>query len=132
MIFPDIELALCDYLADFGYCVTSTPIDLENQLPVIRITRVGGADDMENGWDYPNVVIQIYVARDYTDARDGHDLSEAIRDRMNDINGGGFFVVSQNTLMCECQTISGPVELPYINPAISVFQSGHRITTKGR
>jgi len=132
VIFPDIEVALCDYLGDLGYCVTSTPIDMEDHLPVLRITRVGGEDDFYNGWDHPNVVIQVFVAKNHADARDGFDLCESIRDRMNEVNDGGLYLASANALIAESHTISGPVELPYINPAISVFQCGHRITTKGR
>jgi hypothetical protein len=132
MTFPDIELALMDYLDDLGYTVTATPLDLQDHLPCIRIARLSGADDARDNLDYPNVAVQVYVAKSAADPRAGHNLSETIRNRMNLIADGGVYVTSENALMVDCATISGPAELTYIDPAISVFQTVHRVTTKGR
>lgn len=132
MSFPDIELALLDWLDDLGYTVTSTPLDLQDQLPVIRVQRIAGEDDSDQDEDHPIISVQVYAQKTAAAPRAGHDLSETIRDRVATINNGGVYVGSQDTLMQHARTVAGPVELPYLDPAISVFQCTYHITTKGR
>lgn len=136
MSYPDIEAALMDYLDDLGYTVTATPLDLQTVLltePVIRIQRVGGDDDARDNQDYPNVVIQCYVLKDSTASRAGHDLAETVRERMTAIeNDGGVYIAAWNALICDCQTVVGPVELTYLDSTVAVFQCSYRLTTKGR
>ncbi|GAA0976087.1 DUF3168 domain-containing protein [Nocardiopsis tropica] len=43
--FPDIEDLLADALADLAETGSETPDDLQDRLPFIRITRIGGSDD---------------------------------------------------------------------------------------
>jgi hypothetical protein len=43
--FPDVEDLLSEAFTDLGETGSETPDDLQDHLPFIRITRIGGSDD---------------------------------------------------------------------------------------
>lgn len=55
-VFPDAELVVMDLLADLGTTVTATPETITG--PMIRVQRVGGADDGIT--DRPRVEVVCY------------------------------------------------------------------------
>jgi hypothetical protein len=132
MSYPDVEIALMEYLDPLGYTVTSTPADLEEHLPVIRIARFAGGDDWFEDLDFPEVVIVTYSEKDSGVPRSGLQVAEQIRDRMNLLNTDAFFSASANALLVRSQTQSGPVEVGYIDPAVACYSAAYRVTTKGR
>ena len=132
MSYPDVELALLDYLTDLAYAVTSTPLDLQEVLPVLLVQRVGGGDEWENDVDYPLLLVTAFAHKDATTPRAGWELAEAIRDRLNALNGGGLYIASQQALLQSCATVHGPVEIPYLDATIGVFQATYRVAVKAR
>lgn len=77
LAWPDAELALCDFLADLGATGTETPGTLQSQLPFIRVTRTGGADD-RMVTDRAAVSVDVFAA----DSSAAKQLAEVIRQRL--------------------------------------------------
>jgi hypothetical protein len=72
--FPDAETVIMALLGDIAHTVTSTPNPLVP--PVIRIQRVGGADDRLT--DFPRVEVAIYGEN----RAQAWDLAERCRQRI--------------------------------------------------
>ena len=123
----DVESALMTFLDDLGYTVTSTPADLEQHLPVIRIRRVGGSGDEVN--DFPRVSIQAMTAASSTAPRAHFDLAESIADRIFGLAVYGPQVVDGVCLESPAKD-SGPVELTYPNPSVRVAETIWRLTIR--
>ena len=132
MSYPDSELALLDFLGDLGYAVTSTPLDLKDQLPVLLVQRIGGEDSWEEDVDYPIVLVSMFALRTSGHPRAGWELAESVRDRLATMNGGGQYVASQNAMFIGAVNTTGPVEVPYLDPEIGVYQMSYRFAVKGR
>jgi hypothetical protein len=132
--FPDVEVVLMEYLSDLGYTVTSTPSDLADRLPVLRIQRVGGGSDEDT--DRPRVTIQAFVAASSVAPRAAQQLSGQVRDRLVNNNGGwvsGPLLTEQGVsgvLLDEVSHDSGPIEYPWPDPAIRVAQSIFTLTIR--
>lgn len=126
--YPDIEVALIALLGDLGYAVTSTPADLQDRLPVLRIQRIGGGDDRDSVLDFPDVNIQAFTARSAGSARAGWALMGTIRARMDALLGQS---VAGGGLLCSAQLTSGPIETPWPDAAICVVAATYRVTTRG-
>lgn len=132
MSYPDIEATLKSYLSGLGRCLTETPINLKDLLAVsgvLRIQRISGEDDFDAKEDYPVVLIQSYALVDSAHPRAARDLAESVRDAMNNILGT--YVAATGALMDRCQTVSGPTYVPYTDPAVRIYQTVHRVTTRG-
>ncbi|WP_304455856.1 DUF3168 domain-containing protein [Nocardiopsis sp. YSL2] len=57
--FPDIEDLLCEALADLAETGSETPHDLQDHLPWIRPTRIGGSDDRRT--DVSRVDVDVFA-----------------------------------------------------------------------
>lgn len=114
-------------LDDLGYTVTTTPVDLEKRLPVIRIRRVGGPGDRDN--DYPRVSIQAHTRAGSATPRAHFDLAAAIEERLLQIADYGPKVVG-GVCIEDPRKDSGPVELTYPNPTVRVAETVWRLTTR--
>lgn len=125
-MFADIETELMAYLDDLGYTVTSTPVDLKDRLPVLRIQRVGGTDDKSS--DFPRVSIQVFAAADPDQPRAAQDLAEVIRDRLN--NDLPAMSQPAGALLDSSSTESGPSSYPWPDPAVRVAQAIYRLTVR--
>lgn len=121
----DVEAALLDFYADLAYTVTVTPGDLATRLAaggkVLRIRRIGGGGDRDN--DYPTVSFQSFAAESYEQARAAHDLDQAVWDRLVDIATGLNPGWVDGVIIEDPSKTSGPVELPYPDPATTVVES---------
>jgi hypothetical protein len=126
-MYPDAEKALIAYLGDLGLAVTSTPPDLQDKLPVLRIQRIGGSSE-DGVSDYPEVNIQAFTARDSADPRASHDLMATVRNRMDNILG---LSVAGGGLLDRATLTTGPIETPWPDAAIAVVQATFRLTTRG-
>jgi hypothetical protein len=62
-VFPDIEQLLVEYLhgATTKRVLTDLPSNLDQILPVVRVTRISGADD-DYKLDRPIVDVDVYAA----------------------------------------------------------------------
>lgn len=77
LAWPDVELALGDFLADLGTCGAETPLALQDSLPYIRLSRTGGGDD-RMVTDTATVSVDVFAAN----PDDAKQLAETIRQRL--------------------------------------------------
>jgi hypothetical protein len=124
----DVEAALLDWLGDLAYTVTSTPADLEQQLPVIRIRRVGGGGDRDN--DRPTISIQTFGKPTSGDPRPAHALAAQVEDKFLTVETYGPQPLGPDLCLDEATKESGPVELTYPNPAVRVTETIFRLVTR--
>lgn len=122
--YPDIELVLCDLLADLGNTGTRTPADLQDQLEFIRIRRVGGSDDQVT--DRARVDVEVFAATRAV----GEALIEDIRQRLSvrgplTVTSGGRPVVVDRT-----QLLAGPVELAWPDPEVRMFHATYQLESR--
>lgn len=123
----DVEAALLTFLDDLGYTVTTTPMDLEQRLPVIRVRRIGGGGDRDN--DRPIVSVQTFAKPTSASPRAHLDLAEQVEDRFIDLALNGPQMVD-GVCLDEAAKDSGPVELPYPTAGIRTTETIYRLTTR--
>lgn len=106
---PDIEAVLAPWAeATTGvFTAAETPDDLEQILPVIRIERGGGADEMFSG--HPRVFVDVF-GRTADEAR---TLANSLRDALLALRGPVNGAVIRH-VRCD----SGPSRQPWANPAV--------------
>lgn len=129
--FPDIELALHDWFPQQTWwpaaarVVTRTPTELETQLPVVQVTRVGGASDRLH--DRPRVDVNVFAATE----DDAQTLAQTIRDAL--VPGP---VRTPRGLLDRVRCEVGPNRVPYANPNVwyvtAAYQFVCRRTTPAR
>jgi hypothetical protein len=122
--YPDVELVLCDLLADLGACGTRTPADLQTRLPFVRVRRVGGNDDQVT--DRARVDVEVFAL---TRAA-GESLTETIRGRLSvrgpvTVTSGGRPVVVDRA-----QLLAGPVELAWPDPEVRMFHATYQLESR--
>lgn len=110
--FPDAEDVVMALLAQRAPTTTSTDADLEEDAPVIQVTRVGGEDDGIT--DRPLVEVACF-ATTYDAAR------KLARDCLVTILGApNTTVITEDypagVLIDKAETASAPVRVPYDNP----------------
>lgn len=123
--FPFIARALAALLielglAEIGRVGTETPVDLQNQLPFIRIVRVGGDSDLVN--DYPQVDLDVFAASSV----DGERLSEAIRQLLTMPAPPYVDGVLLDRIVC----LSGAVERPWADVNIRRYGATYRVVAR--
>jgi len=134
----DVEPALIVYLAGVGYGDTVTPEDLMDRIAaggkVLRIRRIGGGATRKT--DEPRVSIQVYMLRDADHPRAAHEVAFDIEDLVDALGssapvievpaeyGGGRVIFDSGS------KDSGPVELPWPDPAVQVVETLYRISTR--
>lgn len=74
--FPQVERIVAAVVADLGATGAETSTDLQENLPFIRIRRIGGSDDRVT--DVARVDVRVYDA----ELSDAKNLSETIRQRL--------------------------------------------------
>jgi hypothetical protein len=132
--FPDTEVVLMQHLSDFGYTVTSTPADLKDRLPVLRIARIGGGSNEDA--DFPRVSIQTFVAASSQSPRAAQQLAGQVRDFLIASNGAwvsGPLLEDQGVsgvLIDDVANDSGPIEYPWPDPAVRVCQAIYTLTIR--
>ncbi|MFJ5103178.1 hypothetical protein [Streptomyces sp. NPDC088554] len=105
----DIETVLAPWLeARHGvFSAAETPDDLERQLPVIRVERIGGADERFS--QHPRVAVDVFAAT----ADEARTLSGSVRDSLLFLSGPVPGAIIRS-VRCD----SGPSRLPCANEAI--------------
>lgn len=127
----DVEVALLAFFDDLAYTVTVTPGDLQPRIAgggkVLRIRRIGGGADRDE--DVPVISIQSFAGESYQAPRAAHDLDRLVWERFLGILDHGPVAVGGVSLDEPAKT-SGPVELPYPDPAVTVVESIYRLTVR--
>lgn len=123
MALHDIELALMEYLTNLAYTVTSTPADLKERLPVIRVARIGGGEDRAH--DNPRVSLQCFALETPNDPRAAQDLAAAVWEQMHKLPA-----VSEGVRMDSASKDSGPVAIPWPTPGIGVKELVYTVTVR--
>lgn len=124
MPFADVEKLLVGWLGtNLGVRVlTDTPLNLADILPVVRVTRFGGADT-DVVLDRANVDVDCYAAT----RLDAYTLCEQVR-------GALLFSLAGKTVsrvtVARVQTISGPAWRPWDNTSLRRFGATYQLTTK--
>lgn len=105
--FPDVTRAVCDLLGDLGTTGTETPADLQSEVPYIRVTRTGGADDLVT--DTATVSVDVFAAS----ASDAKDTAEQARQRLIlGPFGTGTPFVTDHGRIDRARTVTAPQALP--------------------
>lgn len=81
--YPDAEQVAENLLADLGYACKWLPDDLEANLPVLLVTRIGGTDDGVT--DRAEVQVDVW----HVDRPQAWALASKVRDRINALASGG-------------------------------------------
>lgn len=128
----DAEAALTAFLEDLATTVTVTPGNLKKLLDdggrVLRVRRIGGGADRDD--DNPTISIQSFAAPTKNNPRAAHDLDQEVWDRFLEILNGERTGWSAGVLFEDPSKTSGPVELPYPDPATRVVESIYRFTIR--
>lgn len=119
--FPDVERILGDLLVDLGTVGSETNIDLQSNLPYIRVRRIGGPDDRFT--DKARVDVDVYA----TDATAAKALSETIRQRL--ISGPS---LTAHGVIDQAWTESGPQTAPADDQNIRRVITTYRISMRRR
>ncbi|WP_327712371.1 hypothetical protein OG912_32125 [Streptomyces sp. NBC_00464] len=105
----DIEAVLAPWLEQTFdvFSAAETPADLEDTLPMIRVERIGGADDRFSL--HPRVAVDVFAAT----ADEARTLANSVRDALVFLSGPvGASVV--RSVRCD----AGPSRQPWANEAI--------------
>lgn len=124
--YPDVEIVLMAYLADAGKTVTQ--IVTMDQLPVIRIQRIGGGEGADpETEDNPRVSIQCFDRPSAANPRASQRVAADVVRRMTAINQGRW--VAGITLDSATKD-SGPVSRPWDDPEIRVTELIYSVTMR--
>lgn len=131
MALHDIEFALvgddttAGHLSSLAYTVTSTPLDLLERLPVIRVQRIGGGEDRTN--DNPRVSIQCFARATYVNPRAAFDLASAVHDQLH---RDRLPVVVAGVRIDTAEKQSGPITIPWPTVEVSVVEMVYAFTIR--
>lgn len=117
--FPDMEAALIELVQDLATADVETPSVLDDVLPFIRVTRIGGNDDFFT--DSGRMDVDVFASQ----RTQASSLARTVRQRL----GKGAVVLSD----CVIDTVTtdvSPNEVPWGNPTIKLFTASYRITAR--
>lgn len=125
--YVDVHAALSEALADLvdaGHVVTWTGTDLQEVLaegPLIKVARVGGADDRFT--DTPRVDVSVYAL---TEA-DASPLAELVRQRLISRP-----LATSHGVIDRARTEVDPHEVPYEDADVRLITATYRVSTRRR
>jgi hypothetical protein len=123
MRWPDIEALLIRALSGVGGAhrvATNLPADLSGNLPLIQVTRVGGADDHLS--DYPVVDLDCFAATRYAAGQLAATVREAVLGlRHTDVGG---------LLVDAVDTTAGPIWVDYADATVQRYVLTVEITIR--
>lgn len=117
----DIEAVLAPWAeATFGaFSASETPADLEARLPVIRVERIGGADERFSL--HPTVAVDVFAAT----ADEARTLAGRVRDALLFLSGPLNGAVIKG-VRCD----SGPSRQPWANPAVRRWGATYTVSLR--
>lgn len=122
--FPDVELLLVTLLADLadGNIDIETPADLQDHLPFIRVTRIGGQGTR---WSSaPHIDVDALVGVGNRSA--GMALAQACEARLSSFP----HVIPDVGVIDTVATDVSPNEVPWNDPAVLLFTSSYTVTVR--
>lgn len=135
--YPDVEIALCELLEPIARTVTQlTEWAGEDDLPAIRIQRIGGGDADDNG-DEALVSLRCYARHTSDEPRASQDVARQVRDWFKQMNDSGAGEFAAGTLIDSATKQSGPITLPFDgdtagdpNKPVKVTELIYRVTVR--
>ncbi len=119
-LYPDVQRLLVEALAgwvDADRVDTETPADLQQQLPFIRVERIGGGRDTVS--DYPTVELQFYGST-YAEVQ---PLAERVSEWL-------CTPLPPVTQIDRAVCTGAPVEVPYGDVRIRRMVATYQLTTR--
>ena len=120
--FPDAEKVAMAILGSLATVVTATKDPILP--PVIRVNRVGGADDLIT--DYPRIEVAVYGGT----RPQAWTLAGQCRQAMLASRRSTWVVDGQNVLVDTADTVSAAVQVPYENPdirrVVAIYELSYR------
>lgn len=124
-VHPDGEAAVLDWLRQclpHARCVTELPTRFEEQLPVIRATRVGGPTDHKGLTDNPRVDLEFYAAS----REQAADLALQAQAFMHALRG----VTIGGAVVCHVADETGLAWRPEYNPRVRRYGAVYALTIR--
>lgn len=120
--WPLAARVVAEVLDDLGTTGGETTANLKNELPFIRVRRIGGSDDGVT--DVARVDVRVYDV-DLGDAEDG---AETIRQRL--ISGPA---ATSHGVLDRARTEAGPIEVPGPDPEnYRIVSATYRVSVRRR
>jgi hypothetical protein len=122
--YADVERLLVAYLGSTlsVRAVTDLPSNLGDLLPLVQVTRMGGAD-LQPTLDRPVVDIDCYA----TDRVGAYDLAQQVRDLLRLVLPGQLV---DGVLVARVDTVGGPSWRPYDNTSLRRFGASYQLITQ--
>ena len=117
--FPDVEVAVMDLIEDLATVGTTTPADLIQQLPFVRVLRFGGSDDRFT--DSPRIDIDVFESTRPL----AFTLAETIRARLL-----SFPHVINGVVIDKATTLVGPQEVPWSDPNVRHLTASYTVALR--
>lgn len=123
-VFPDVERVLMDLFADLATAASATvvtvvPANLQQALPVIRVRRLGGADDR---WtDRPRVDVEVYG----TTRAVAMPLAKTLQARLL-----SWPRATAHGVLDRADTEVGPQEIPYADQDVHLVTATYRLALR--
>lgn len=122
--FPDVEELLLDALGDLvvdpsTQIGTSTPPDLADHLPFIRVTRFGGSDDRIR--DLARIDVDTFGPTRAV----AQPLAEQVRQRLL-----SWPLVVTGGVIDRAETLTAPAEVPWDNQQIRRWTASYTVTCR--
>lgn len=116
--FPDVEDAAMTLVQDLGNVGQVSDDELIDNLPFIRIGRIGGTDDLIT--DRPRITIDVFSAT----RAEARAISETIRQRLIYDPARIDSVIFDKTI-----TLVGPQEIPW-SPAVRRYSASYQVSVR--
>lgn len=118
--FPDVEATLVAALADLASCGTVTPPNLQQAMPFLRITKLGGSDDGFS--DTSSTSIDAFASTRAV----ALVLAEDVRARLL-----SYPLVVNGVTIDRVTTVTGPYEVPWASDlTVRRFSASYTIVTR--
>lgn len=119
--FPDVELGLISLLGDLAETATLTPADLDARLPFLKVSCIGGNDNLIT--DLSRVDVDTFAAT----KAEAATLAEAVRQRL--VNGKPHLITGH--VLDQVKTDVKPHLVPYTDtPPPYRYTASYSVTAR--
>lgn len=123
---PDAELAIREWLSEVAPTVGVLVAWEEEDLPKIRVTRIGGGEENE-ATDGARILVRCFARPNEHNPRASQNLARRVVLRMKELADGGF--VAQTAIDSVSKT-SGPVTTPFDDAEVRVTELIYRVAVR--
>lgn len=119
--YPDVEVLLLEVLADLvdEPPVTSTPVDLQDRMPMIRVRRIGGSSGALS--QAPRVAVEVYAGT----RGEAWTVARAVEQRMLTRR-----IRTASGMVDRADVETGPTQLAYTAEHIRLVSATYRVVTR--